>query len=61
MRKFKQIVSQFHRDEQGAELMEWAILVVIFAMLAVTAFVIADRMNNKITDAANKLDNITLP
>lgn len=58
MKKFVEMVKQSHTSEDGSELMQFAIIIVIVAGLAVLAYGISDKLKSKMNNAANVLDGL---
>lgn len=61
MRKFFQYAKRFIRDEDGSELVQWAVVVAIAVILAAVAITISDVAGQKLEDAKNYIDQLPLP
>ena len=59
--KVKAHCKNFIYREDGSELMQWAIIIIIVVGLAVVAFGIADMLTGKMDEAADVLDNLDVP
>lgn len=58
LKKLCEKVKEFAMHEDGSELMQWAIIIIIVAALAGVAYVISDKVTGKLNDASNVLDGI---
>lgn len=58
MKKFIETVKRSHTSEDGSELMQFAIIIVIVAGLAVLAYGISDKLKDKMDNAADVLDGL---
>lgn len=54
----KNYLNRFLREEEGTELIEWAIGIAIIAILAGTVFAIAQTANSKMTQANELIGQI---
>lgn len=59
--KLKAHCKNFIYREDGSELMQWAIIIIIVVGLAVVAFGIADMLTGKMDEAADVLDDLEVP
>lgn len=59
--KFLAHCKNFVYREDGSELMQWAIIIIIVVGLAVVAFGIADMLTGKMDEAAGVLDDLDVP
>lgn len=57
-KKFLNHCKQFVRNEDGSELMQWAIIIIIVAALAMVAYGIAESVQGKLEEAATDIDNL---
>lgn len=57
MNRFKNYAKRFLKEDEGAELIEWAIVVAIAAILVTVAFTIANSMQGNMQEAGNILDS----
>lgn len=58
MKKLKRYIKKFVRSEVGAELVEYAIVVAIVALLAVGILSLAETAENKISEANDLIADI---
>ena len=58
MRNFINRIKNFFLDESGSELMQWAIIIVIVAVLAVIAMAMSGTLQDKLTEAQGALEQI---
>lgn len=61
MRRFFQYVKHFVRDEDGSELVQWAVVVAIAVILAAVAITISDAAGQKLEDAKDYIDQLPIP
>lgn len=54
-------LKKFWKDEDGSSFLETAIIIVIVAILAVAVFALFDKVNDKLSQAGDQIDAITLP
>lgn len=54
----KKALSKFVHNEDGSELMQWAIIIIIVVGLAIIGFSIAGSVENKLNEAKNQLDSM---
>lgn len=54
----KKLIRDFIYGEEGAELMEWAIGLVLAAALIVIAYTINDSVSGKVGNAADIIDDL---
>lgn len=57
MKKIKQFLSRFIHEEDGAEMVEWAIIIAVAAVIAVAVMVLANTAKAKVEDANNMLND----
>lgn len=58
MKKFLNACKSFWKDDNGAELLEYAIVIIIVAGLALLIYGIAGSAKGKVNDAATAIDAI---
>lgn len=62
MKKFySNYVKPFIKDTEGAELIQWAIIIAIMAALAVVAYAISQIAISKLSGAKEALEGINTP
>lgn len=65
MRKFfgsiKAHLKNFLHNEEGSELMQWAIIIIIVVGLAVVAFGISSMLSDKMGQAQDVLNGLEVP
>lgn len=61
MKNFINTLKNFWKDEDGSSFLETAIIIVIVAILAVAVFALFDKVNDKLSQAGDQIDAITLP
>ena len=61
MKKFWKSFKSFLKDENGSSFLELAIIIIIMAGLVLGVYAIATSVNEKIEDAGEMVDGITLP
>lgn len=54
-------IKSFLKDESGSSFLELAIIIIIFAGLAVGIYLLATNVGEKIDEASEMVDSITLP
>lgn len=54
----KKAISRFIHNEDGSELMQWAIIIIIVVGLAIIGFAIAGSVESKLNEAKNQLDSL---
>lgn len=58
LKKFFETAKRSHTSEDGSELMQFAIIIVIVAGLAAIALAISTKLKDKMDDASDVLDNL---
>lgn len=61
LKKIANSFKAFFKEEDGSELMQWAIIVIIVAGLAVAAYALSDSIGEKLSNAKDVLDNLDSP
>lgn len=61
MKKMLKSIKSFLKDESGSSFLELAIIIIIFAGLAVGIYLLATNVGEKIDEASEMVDSITLP
>ncbi len=61
MKNLIHALKKFWKDEDGSSFLETAIIIVIVAILAVAVFALFDKVNDKLSQAGDQIDAITLP
>lgn len=61
MRKLIRYTKHFFRDEDGSELVQWAVVVAIAVILAAVAITISDAAGEKLEDAKDYIDQLPIP
>ena len=61
MRKLLNYAKHFIRDEDGSELIQWAVVVAIAVILAAVAMTISDAAGQKLEDARDYIDQLPIP
>lgn len=61
MHKLMQYAKRFLKDENGSELVQWAVVVAIAVMLAAVAVGISQAASNKLDDAKDFIDQLPIP
>lgn len=61
MRRFLQYSKHFIKDEDGSELVQWAVVVAIAVILAAVAITISDAAGDKLEDAKDYIDQLPIP
>ena len=61
MNKLIQYTKRFLRDENGSELVQWAVVVAIAVMLAAVAVGISQAASSKLDDAKDFIDQLPIP
>ena len=61
MKKFKEYLRSFWKDEEGMEFLQLAIIIIIVAVLAIGVWGIAESVQNKLEEAGQQIESITLP
>ncbi len=56
--KLKNHFKDFVHNEEGSELMQWAIIIVIVAGLAAIAIVMSGKLKDKLGEAQSAIDNL---
>jgi Flp pilus assembly pilin Flp len=51
-------VSSYLKDEQGAEMVEWVVVVVVLAVVASIVFAPNGVLSNAVSDGVNKISTI---
>lgn len=51
-------IKNFIYAEKGSELMQWAIIIIIVAGMAVVAYAMSDALTSKVSDANDALQDI---
>ena len=54
--KFKNYLNKFLHNQEGAELIEWGIIIIIVAALIGIGFGIGDMMEGKMTEVSSTLE-----
>jgi Flp pilus assembly pilin Flp len=57
MNKLKSYSRKFFKNEDGAELIEWAVILALVVGLIVAAVKIVDLMNNKLDETQSQLES----
>lgn len=60
-KKLATSIKAFFKEEDGSELMQWAIIVIIVAGLAIAAYALSDSIGEKLGNAKDVLDNLDGP
>ena len=58
MKKLIAKIKNFIYAEKGSELMQWAIIIIIVAGMAVVAYAMSSSLTDKVNEANDALDNI---
>jgi Flp pilus assembly pilin Flp len=53
-----QLINGYAKDEQGAEMVEWVVVVVVLAVVASIVFGPSGVLNTAITNGINKISDI---
>lgn len=61
MRRILQYAKRFFKDEDGSELVQWAVVVAIAVILAAVAITISDAAGQKLEDARDYIDQLPIP
>lgn len=61
MNQLMQYVKRFWQDENGSELVQWAVVVAIAVMLAAVAIGISQAASDKLDDAKDFIDQLPIP
>ena len=61
MKKLKAYAKAFLRDENGSELVQWAVVIAIAVVLAAIAVAISNSAGDKLNDAKDFIDNLPVP
>lgn len=61
MRKILHYTKHFFQDENGSELVQWAVVVAIAVILAAVAITISDAAGEKLEDAKDYIDQLPIP
>ena len=61
IRKIFQYAKRFIQDEDGSELVQWAVVVAIAVILAAVAITISDVAGQKLEDAKDYIDQLPIP
>ena len=61
MKKLIRYAKRFWSDETGSELVQWAVVVAIAVVLAAVAVGISDSASDKLNDAKDFIDNLSIP
>lgn len=60
-KKIQAKIREFYHEEDGSELMQWAIIIIIVAVLAGLAYGISGTLSNKLNEASSCLNGIGNP
>ena len=61
MKKLKAYARAFLRDENGSELVQWAVVIAIAVVLAAIAIAISNSAGSKLNDAKDFIDQLPVP
>jgi len=61
MKKLKAYTKAFVKDENGSELVQWAVIIAIAVVLAAIAVAISNSAGEKLNDAKDFIDDLPIP